>query len=99
MKRAALIFLLLILILSACACGKADEDIPEKSSSSTVLETVPQEPEVTTDAPSTEADTTVSYDTSAEYSATVIKNGDALTGGTYTATGVDESALEASGSA
>lgn len=99
MKRAALIFLLLILILSACACGKADADIPEESSSSTVLETVPQEPEVTTDAPSTEADTTVSYDTSAEYSATVIKNGDALTGGTYTATGVDESALEASGSA
>lgn len=41
---------------------------------------------------------TASYDTSAQYEATVLKNGDSITGGTYTATGNDESALEASGS-
>ena len=96
MKKFALIFLSLILILSACACGKAEADIPEGSSSDTISETVTQEVEVTTEIPQTE-DTTVSYDNSAEYSATVIKNGDTITGGTYTATGVDESALEASG--
>ena len=37
------------------------------------------------------------YDNSAEYTATVLKDGDSLTGGTYSATGKDESVLEASG--
>ncbi|MBR1812928.1 MAG: hypothetical protein IJ773_03815 [Lachnospiraceae bacterium] len=40
---------------------------------------------------------TVTYDTSAQYAATILQDGDALTGGTYTATGTDESVLEASG--
>ena len=97
MKKFALVFLSLILILSACACGKAEADLPGESYSNTIPETVTQKVEVTTEIPQTE-DTTVIYDNSAEYSATVIKNGDTITGGTYTATGVDESALEASGS-
>ena len=37
------------------------------------------------------------YDNSAEYPATILKDGDSLTGGTYSATGKDESVLEASG--
>lgn len=78
--RKTILFLSLILILSVCACGKADTDIPEESSSNTISETVTQEGEVTTDAPQAEA--TASYDNSAEYSATVIKNGDTITGGT-----------------
>jgi len=48
---------------------------------------------------STESSATgaASYDTSTQYSATVLSSGDAITGGTYTATGTDESVLEASG--
>ena len=41
---------------------------------------------------------TTSYDTSVQNAATVLSDGDALTGGTYTATETDESAIEASGS-
>lgn len=41
---------------------------------------------------------TASYDTSVQNAATVLSDGDALTGGTYTATETDESAIEASGS-
>lgn len=37
------------------------------------------------------------YDASTQNAATVLKDGDALTGGTYTATCTDESAIEASG--
>ena len=37
------------------------------------------------------------YDNSAEYTAYVLKDGDSLSGGTYSATGKDESVLEASG--
>lgn len=43
-----------------------------------------------------ESSETASYDTSAQNTATVLNDGDTLTGGTYTATGTDESALEAS---
>ena len=54
-----------------------------------------------TTADKTEAPETIAeipeYDNSAEYPATVLKSGDALNGGTYTATGKDESVLEASG--
>jgi len=37
------------------------------------------------------------YDTSAEYDATILSDGDAIVGGTYTATHEDESVFEASG--
>ncbi len=100
MKKAALIFLSLLLTLSACACGKEASDLPEKSSSTTVEQTTPDKEEPEADSETiaeTEPEQTVIIDTSAEYSATVIKNGDNLIGGTYTATGIDESALEASG--
>ena len=46
--------------------------------------------------PSNSSETT--YDRSTQYDAAVLSNGDAILGGTYTATGEDESALEASGS-
>ncbi len=38
-----------------------------------------------------------SYDTTAQYSSTILSNGDAIIGGTYIADGEDESVLEASG--
>ena len=37
------------------------------------------------------------YDTQTQYTAAVLSDGEALVGGTYTATGTDESAIEASG--
>ncbi len=100
MKKAALIFLSLLLIVSACACGKATPQPPEDSSSPTVEQTSQdkQKTETVSDTVSeTESEQTIAYDTSAEHSATVLKNCDNLIGGTYTATGIDESALEASG--
>lgn len=45
-----------------------------------------------------EVEKAASYDRSAQYTATVLSDGDAIVGGTYTAEGEDESALEASGS-
>lgn len=44
-----------------------------------------------------ESSETASYDTSVQNAATVLQDGDDLIGGTYTATGTDESAIEASG--
>ena len=42
-------------------------------------------------------DSAAAYDTSSKYTAAVLKNGDSIVGGTYTATGNDESVIEASG--
>ena len=105
MKRTALLFLSLLLILSASACGKEIADTPAGSSSLTIEQTSPasQTSEIgsgdidSDTVAETELEQTISYDTSAEHSATVMKNGDDLVGGAYTATGTDESAIEASG--
>ena len=105
MKRTALLFLSLLLILSASACGKGTADTPAGSSSLTIEQASPDSQtseigsgDIDSDTVAeTELEQTISYDTSAEHSATVMKNGDDLVGGAYTATGTDESAIEASG--
>ncbi len=80
-----------------------------KAPETTVTTARSKESEATAEATTTSATTpTISetttavteksvYDNSAEYPATVLKEGDSITGGTYSATGKDESVLEASG--
>ncbi len=64
------------------------------ATTTSAAETETQSAETTT---TTAVPESVQYDTSVEFSATVLRNGDSITGGTYTATGKDESVLEASG--
>lgn len=51
----------------------------------------------TESADAAEGEEAISYDRSAQYAATVLSDGETIIGGTYTAEGMDESALEASG--
>lgn len=100
MKKTALLFLSLLLILSLTSCTT---EIPEVTADSTAEVTAVALTEVQTvetdiQTALTEAESEAVYDTSAEHPATVLKNGDSIVGGTYTATKSDESALEASGS-
>ncbi len=92
--------------LSACGASSSGlATLPEADTTAVVVESeqtilqTEQTPPSTTEQ--SEAETTDSmplvYDTSTEYQATILKNGDELIGGTYTATGKDESVLEASG--
>ena len=83
LKRIASILLCVSLLSGAVGCTNTD------SASSNDTAAVSQ---------SGSTKETASYDTSAQYEATVLKDGDSITGGTYSATGNDESALEASGS-
>ena len=85
--------------LSACeASPSGPATFPETVTTAGVVESEQTSPSTTERS---EVETTASvplvYDTSAEYQATALKDGDELIGGTYTATGKDESVLEASG--
>ncbi len=73
--------------VTTTARSKASEATVETTTSSTI--TVPEATAALTEK--------AGYDNSAEYTAAVLKDGDSLTGGTYSATGKDESVLEASG--
>lgn len=91
-RRAAAGLLSAALLLTGCgAAPQADATVEDYDGGARM--------EQATDAADTEnaAADAVHYDTSAQYGATALTDGAALTGGTYTAQGENESALEASG--
>ena len=106
-KCAVLAFCFSILtLMSACAAAPAEAAGSPAEQIAAIEETTETEDAVVPDAEQEE--TTVSgeaeepaasaYDTSAQYSAAVLADGDEILGGTYIAEGDDESVLEASGS-
>lgn len=101
---------LLLALLAGCASPsnvtttqgtavQADTASAEGTAETTPHASEAQANEVSAVDPETEPAATVTgYDRSVQYDARALSDGDTLTGGTYTATGEDESALEASGS-
>lgn len=88
-----------VLVLSGCSQVSQNNAAAETQQSMEIevsAETSAAEP--TAESESAEASAGESYDRSTEYEAAVLEDGDVLTGGTYVATGEDESVLEASGS-
>ena len=75
--------------ITTTARSKESEATPEATTTSATTPTISETTTAVTEKPG--------YDNSAEYTASVLKDGDSLTGGTYSATGKDESVLEASG--
>lgn len=108
LRNAAALLLAGAMLISLFACGSREGDsdastggqttgAPPESSGATSAE-ASQEAASTEEAVPVPPDTgSVTYDTSEGHPAAVLKDGDALVGGTYTATGKDESVLEASG--
>ncbi len=105
-KCAILAFCFSILtLMSACAAAPAEatgspaERIAAIGETAEIQEAdVPDaEQEETTASGETEEPAAPAYDTSAQYSAAILADGDELLGGTYTAEGDDESVLEAYG--
>ena len=93
-KRISLL-LCLCLLLGLCACGGTSvmqTDVEKETTSSPTAEQTSESTIITTET----ADD-ITYDTSAQYNAAILQNGDNISGGVYTATGDDESVLEASG--
>ncbi len=71
---------------------------PKPTATSTPKPTATSTPKPTaTSTPTPTATPTAAYDNSTQYSAKVLSKGESIVGGTYTATGTDESVLEASG--
>ena len=66
---------------------------PAEEEENNLEEAAPVEESVDTE----EVEEAISYDTSVQYPAAALSDGDAIVGGTYTAEGEDESSLEASG--
>ena len=106
-KCAGLAFCFSILaLMSACAAAPAEAAGSPAEQIAAIEETtetedavVPDaEQEETTASGETEEPAASAYDTSAQYSAAVLADGDEILGGTYIAEGDDESVLEASGS-
>lgn len=110
MKRNIIAIVMALLLLAATLSGCADhlgasetaertEPIMQEESN---LNEIPDSEAATSSEATAETEATEaaasSYDHSAQYDAAVLSDGDTIVGGTYTATGEDESALEASGS-
>ena len=107
LKRSWIALLLIAVILNGCAgqstAGTADTTALTKDQPASSLETEQvisgtnsTDPDVTTDTDPEEQKSS-EYDHSIQNNAKALADGDTLVGGTYTATGDDESALEASG--
>ncbi len=75
--------------VTTTARSKESEATAEATTTSATTSTISETTTAVTEKPG--------YDNSSEYPATVLKEGDSITGGTYSATGKDESVLEASG--
>ena len=73
------------------ADGQQTTTAATKKQTATTIATTKQE------TTTTKKQGTATYDTSSSYGAVALTNGQTITGGTYTATGTDESAIEASG--
>ncbi len=105
-KYAVLAFCFSMLaLMSACAAAPAEKPGSQAEQTAAVETTAKNEEtdalitEQTEMAVSEETEETASpvYDTSAQYDAAILSDGDTVLGGTYTAEGDDESVLEASG--
>ena len=108
LKRSWVALLLIAVILSGCAgqstAGAADnttaltEEQPASSleTAQAIFGTTSTDPGITTDTDPEEQQPS-EYDHSIQNNAKALADGETLVGGTYTATGDDESALEASG--
>ncbi len=105
-KCAVLAFCFSILaLMSACAAAPAEASGKPVEQMMAIEETAEMEETDVPDAEQTgmavtevtEEPAATVYDTTAQYSAAVLADGDELLGGTYTAEGDDESVLEASG--
>ncbi|MBQ7671299.1 MAG: hypothetical protein IJS45_11380 [Clostridia bacterium] len=114
MKKSVSVILVILLVLSLAACGNTTETVSSDTQQSAITESTEnlssgdagekqtgteQDPSESTDAITTESGSLrPEYDTSSQYGAYVLQNGDAIIGGTYAATEKDESVIEASGS-
>jgi len=98
-QRLCAVGVVISLLMGFTACAE------HKSASDFSAEAGQSDSEQITDATQTEyatqteetAPTGIAYDRTAQYGAATLADGDSLTGGTYTATGANESVLEASG--
>lgn len=99
MKRGIAFFLSLIMIFFVTSCTECDNETTIISVTDTA--TPQSDADVTTDLAELETDTQAAATTESaagvEFSATVLKKGDEIIGGIYTANGANESAIEASG--
>ncbi len=107
-RKSWIVLLLTAVLLTGCTeqggtdAANAAILAQEPSAPSETVQTVSEETESTEPAASTteeaqEEGQTTEYDRTAQYAAKALSDGEDLIGGTYTATGDDESALEASG--
>ena len=87
----------LLTCFTACEGQKAASDVSAAAEQSDAEQTTAATQTEYASPSETAAPTGTVYDRTSQYGAAVLKNGDSLTGGTYTATGADESVLEASG--
>lgn len=100
MRKTTGIFLSSMLIISLSACGSAEKNTTKTQNDTNVEVSV----QTTTSAATSEAtdetalsEATAVYDTKTQYDSLVLRDGDEILGGTYTATATDESVFEASG--
>ena len=92
---AAIAVLCVLAGITACAKSETEQNIPAQTQAQSAI---PSQQTNTAEAESTsETHAQTNYDRTAQYGATALSDGDSLVGGTYTATGDDESVLEASG--
>ena len=100
MRKMTGILLSSIFILSLSGCGSAEMQTSQMQDDTEVKTAVQMTTTAVTskgtDETATSEKTTV-YDTSMQYDPLVLQDGDMIVGGTYTATGTDESVFEASG--
>ncbi len=97
----------ILTLMSACAAAPAEASETQMEQITAMEETqkveeasvLDAEHEETAASEETEEPLAHAYDTSMQYNAAVLTDGDEILGGTYTAEGDDESVLEASGTA